>query len=144
MNRSLPKYNRGLVIQLPLWDDVKAHFVRYRGRFSLKTIKQVKREQQHRLKEAISNQWQSAEELAQEADLTYHCAVKLLTPLINAGDVIVKSETWIDTRFRKRERWVYRKAPTGNAGMFSLLGQAQVPDFSRCSTAVRVHRCEDD
>jgi hypothetical protein len=141
---SQPKINRDLCIQLPLWDDIKALVVRYRGRFPRKSTKQEKLDKIESLQAVIDSEWRTAEDLAEMAGISYHSAVKLLVPMIHEDKVIVRPQEWIDDRFRNRVRWLYRAKPEDNSLLLSILGTPRIPQIREGSAMIRVHICEDD
>jgi hypothetical protein len=129
-------------INLPLWEEVGALIVRYRGRFPRKSVKQLKQDRIDRLNAVISEKWKTAEKLAEEAGLTYHAAVKLLLPMVKNGEIQIKEFRWVDHRFRCRQIWLYSKPEhTDFINIYNSIFGCKVPSHTGKAT---VHRLGDD
>ena len=128
-------------LNFPLWEEVGAIIVRYRGRFPRKTLKQICRERSQRLESAIDGSWQTAEELAHKAKIPHRAAVKLLLNLVKEGKVEVKDYCWLDSRFRARSIWLYSKPEREDflAVYNSMFGR--LPSMQHEN--IRTHKCDD-
>jgi hypothetical protein len=66
--------------------------------------------------------WLTASELAQKAfTLTTKSAVRFLLTLRNSGVVDVSEQQWIDERFRKRKRLLFRLKKPENKECIDIL-----------------------
>lgn len=104
------RQNNKLSLQLPLLLDGLDIVVRYRAYIHKKTCRQRKIERFNRLKEMVTDDWRSAEELAAVTGIQHYTAVKLLMMMVEDGYVITKSINWIDHRSRHRTRHLYKRS----------------------------------
>jgi hypothetical protein len=124
-----------------LWDSTKAQvFMRYRGFFSRKSVRQRKLDRMELLNIAISGQWQTALELSRKTSIPFHQAVKLLQIAQWRFDIETKRIDYIDERKRQRTKTLYRRKHniTGLAALFGMRA-VDVP-----KGVGRVHICRDD
>jgi hypothetical protein len=63
------------------------------------------------LNKAVTNKWESAEDIARKAMLPFHSATKMLCSMAAEGRIECKEEHWIDERCRERKRTLYRRKP---------------------------------
>lgn len=126
----------------PLWDDLGTIVVSYRGFYSRKSKRQKKLENIALLSNSLSDEYQSASEIAKKANISFHQAVKLLQIALERLDTVEsKRVEWVDCKKRNRSTFLYRKKQTPEFYGISIFNQ-QLPNFKECN--VTVHRCGDD
>lgn len=59
---------------------------------------------------AVSVDWETAEDIAERAGVSLQSAAKQLDSLAHEGKVSRDHDTWVDERYRRRARWLYRVA----------------------------------
>lgn len=141
MPRSQPKFNSGLVIQLPLWSDVQEMFVRYKGFFPKKTIQQYRAEKFKRLRSCIDGEWHTARELAELAGIEYKSAVKFLLEMLASGEIVTKTIEVVDSRFRRRHIHLYCKA-TSTSDLLNAILKTRVPNVPAGLINTQIHRMD--
>lgn len=68
-------------------------------------------ERKKTVRQALSSEWQSADEIAKQVRLTLQCTCRLLDSLARDGVVERDWNSWKDEKGRNRGNWLY-KTPT--------------------------------
>jgi hypothetical protein len=135
-------------LALSLWDDSYLEELQNlwkEGCFTAKKMFASRFDKRGELDKVIDGGWQNARTLAQKAGITHKSAVKLLKKMAEAGDIEMHEELWVDERFRKRKRYLYRKADNkGFLNLYQEMFGSRVPDIPCCAANVRVHSMGDD
>jgi len=150
----MTNHERGLLtrrlenLALALWDDTYLEELQHlwkEGRFTKKRILGPKFDKRGELISQIDGHWQTACDVAKKAaemglPISYKSAVKLLKSMADAGEIELHVEEWVDERFRKRRRFLYRKV--NRVASVLLLQQVfghKVPDIPCTAMNIRRH-----
>lgn len=132
-------------LALALWDDSYLEELQHlwkEGCFTAKKIIGPRFDKKGELIKAIDGHWQNARTLAEKAGITHKAAVKLLKKMADVGDIDIHEEDWVDERFRKRQRLLYRRRQTSS--LLQVLGITAPPDKMFWTGVVVKHLMEDN
>ena len=80
------------------WNNAKSKI------FSKETLEQKRT----KITNTLTTDWQNARDIAQVSGVSYKATAKILYTMAKVGDVSISEQEWIDERYRKRMRYLYR------------------------------------
>lgn len=96
------------------------------------------------LKQYVTTEWRTAKQISDAAGITYKSASKILFAMSLIGYVLRKEENWVDGRYRKRKRYVYKLDTTADAVSIldKIFGVSINPDKLNLTGHVTRHTME--
>lgn len=86
-------------------DEIQDRWNRAKSKIFSKETLANKRE---KINATLTTEWQAARDIAQKSGVTYKATAKILYAMAKSGDIAIAEQEWVDERYRKRMRYLYR------------------------------------
>lgn len=91
----------------------------------------------------VSGEWQNSRRISELSGVSYKATAKILYAMAELGDLLRAEENWVDEKYRKRKRFIYKKKGDGGLLLQNLLGIKAPPEHTIFTEYVVRHLIED-